>query len=141
VVHAPYVHAPYEKLCLVDTVHAQCRKFIKGDAGMKRAVATRIAGSADLYQTNNRYMLRVRHDNFMQSPSGSMLVQCCIVTSMHHSRGPHHILCRRPDQCINFIVAHDGFTLHDLVAYNEKHNDANGEGNRDGSNDNFSWNW
>ena len=48
---------------------------------------------------------------------------------------------RRPDQCINFMVAHDGFTLHDMVAYNEKHNDANGEGNRDGSNDNFSWNW
>ena len=48
--------------------------------------------------------------------------------------------CRRPDQCINFIVAHDGFTLHDLCAYNSKHNDANGEGNRDGSNDNFSWN-
>ena len=47
---------------------------------------------------------------------------------------------RRPDQCINFIVAHDGFTLHDLCAYNVKHNDANGEGNRDGSNDNFSWN-
>lgn len=48
--------------------------------------------------------------------------------------------CRRPDQCINFIVAHDGFTLHDLCAYNDKHNDANGEGNRDGTNDNFSWN-
>lgn len=41
---------------------------------------------------------------------------------------------------MNFIIAHDGFTLYDLVAYNEKHNEANGEGNRDGSNDNFSWN-
>ena len=48
---------------------------------------------------------------------------------------------RRPDQCINFIIAHDGFTLHDLVAYNDKHNAANGESNRDGTNDNFSWNW
>ena len=38
------------------------------------------------------------------------------------------------------MIAHDGFTLHDLVAYNDKHNDANGEQNRDGSNDNFSWN-
>lgn len=47
---------------------------------------------------------------------------------------------RRPDQMINFIVAHDGFTLHDLVAYNDKHNQANGESNRDGTNDNFSWN-
>jgi glycogen operon protein len=41
---------------------------------------------------------------------------------------------------INFITCHDGFTLHDLVAYNDKHNDQNGENNRDGSNDNHSWN-
>ena len=41
---------------------------------------------------------------------------------------------------INFITCHDGFTLHDLVAYNDKHNEANGENNRDGSNDNHSWN-
>ena len=48
--------------------------------------------------------------------------------------------CRKPYHGINFVIAHDGFTLHDLCAYNQKHNDANGEGNRDGSNDNFSWN-
>ena len=47
---------------------------------------------------------------------------------------------RKPYQGINFITAHDGFTLYDLVAYNGKHNDANGEQNCDGSNDNFSWN-
>jgi glycogen operon protein len=41
---------------------------------------------------------------------------------------------------VNFITCHDGFTLHDLVAYNDKHNDANGEHNQDGSNDNASWN-
>lgn len=41
---------------------------------------------------------------------------------------------------INFVTAHDGFTLADLYAYNEKHNEANGEDNRDGANDNFSWN-
>jgi isoamylase len=41
---------------------------------------------------------------------------------------------------INFVTCHDGFTLHDLLAYNGKHNDANGEGNRDGSDDNNSWN-
>lgn len=45
-----------------------------------------------------------------------------------------------PINSVNFITAHDGFTLYDLVAYNEKHNDANGEGNRDGINDNLSWN-
>ena len=47
---------------------------------------------------------------------------------------------RRPFASINFITAHDGFTLRDLVSYNEKHNEANGEDNRDGSDDNRSWN-
>ena len=47
---------------------------------------------------------------------------------------------RRPYSSINFIVAHDGFTLRDLVSYNEKHNEANGEEGRDGANDNASWN-
>jgi isoamylase len=47
---------------------------------------------------------------------------------------------RRPFASINFVTAHDGFTLADLVAYNEKHNEANLEGNRDGTDDNRSWN-
>jgi isoamylase len=47
---------------------------------------------------------------------------------------------RGPAASINFITCHDGFTLNDYVSYNHKHNDANGEGNRDGSDDNFSWN-
>jgi glycogen operon protein len=47
---------------------------------------------------------------------------------------------RKPYASVNFITCHDGFTLHDLVSYNEKHNEANGEGNRDGANDNNSWN-
>jgi len=47
---------------------------------------------------------------------------------------------RRPNASINFITAHDGFTLHDLVSYNEKHNEANGEENRDGESHNRSWN-
>ena len=47
---------------------------------------------------------------------------------------------RRPNASINFITAHDGFTLHDLVSYNRKHNAANGEGNRDGHDHNISWN-
>ena len=47
---------------------------------------------------------------------------------------------RRPTASINFVTAHDGFTLQDLVSYNDKHNEANGEENRDGSNDNHSWN-
>jgi glycogen operon protein len=47
---------------------------------------------------------------------------------------------RRPYASINFVTAHDGFTLADLVSYNEKHNEANGEENRDGHNENLSWN-
>ena len=47
---------------------------------------------------------------------------------------------RHPSASINFITAHDGFTLADLVSYNQKHNEANGEGNRDGTDDNRSWN-
>jgi glycogen operon protein len=47
---------------------------------------------------------------------------------------------RKPFASINFITCHDGFTLRDLVSYNEKHNEANGEENRDGANDNNSWN-
>ncbi len=47
---------------------------------------------------------------------------------------------REPEQSINFITCHDGFTLNDLVSYNGKHNEANGEENHDGSNDNLSWN-
>jgi glycogen operon protein len=47
---------------------------------------------------------------------------------------------RRPYASVNFVTAHDGFTLHDLVSYNAKHNEANGEDNRDGHEDNLSWN-
>jgi glycogen operon protein len=47
---------------------------------------------------------------------------------------------REPEQSINFATCHDGFTLNDLVSYNQKHNEANGEGNRDGADDNRSWN-
>ena len=47
---------------------------------------------------------------------------------------------REAEQSINFVTCHDGFTLNDLVSYNHKHNEANGEDNRDGSDDNLSWN-
>src|SRR5271165_4321352 len=49
-------------------------------------------------------------------------------------------LGRKPSACVNFVTAHDGFTLNDIVTYNDKHNDSNGEENRDGSSDNRSWN-
>jgi glycogen operon protein len=47
---------------------------------------------------------------------------------------------REAEQSVNFATCHDGFTLNDLVSYNDKHNEANGEGNRDGHNENLSWN-
>jgi glycogen operon protein len=76
------------------------RRFWKGDMGLHGDIATRLAGSADLYETTRR------------PPSAS----------------------------VNFVTAHDGFTLQDLVSYEQKHNAANGEDNRDGSDDNASWN-
>ena len=48
---------------------------------------------------------------------------------------------RKPHASINFVTAHDGFTLTDLVSYNQKHNEDNGEDNRDGTDNNRSWNW
>jgi glycogen operon protein len=76
------------------------RKFVKSDQGMTSAMATRLLGSPDLYQTS--------------------------------AREPYH--------SINYVTCHDGFTLSDLVSYNEKHNLANGENNQDGNNTNWSWN-
>ncbi len=76
------------------------RGFVRGDPGLIGELATRIAGSSDLYE-----------------PDG-----------------------RLPRNSVNFLTCHDGFTLNDLVSYNDKHNEANGEGNRDGSSHNLSWN-
>ncbi|HWX69298.1 MAG TPA: glycogen debranching protein GlgX [Steroidobacteraceae bacterium] len=76
------------------------RRFVRGDGGLVGVLASRIAGSSDLYADDGRL----------------------------------------PCDSINFITCHDGFTLADLVSYNGKHNEANGEDNRDGSNDNLSWN-
>src|SRR6185436_3417261 len=47
---------------------------------------------------------------------------------------------REPEKSVNFVTCHDGFTLNDLVSYNHKHNEANGENSRDGADDNMSWN-
>jgi isoamylase len=76
------------------------RDYWRGEPETLAEFASRLTGSADLYQ----------HDG------------------------------RRPLASINFITAHDGFTLHDLVSYNDKHNEANGEGGNDGESHNSSWN-
>ena len=65
----------------------------------------------------------------------------CLPELISRIRGSDDLYGRRgPSASINFVTCHDGFTLHDLVSYNEKHNWDNGEDNRDGSNDNLSWN-
>ena len=76
------------------------RKFWKGEMGLHSEIATRLGGSADLYERTGRL----------------------------------------PSASINFITAHDGFTLNDLVSYDHKHNEANKDENHDGADDNNSWN-
>ncbi len=76
------------------------RDFWRGEPATLAEFASRLTGSADLYENDGR----------------------------------------RPYASINFVTAHDGFTLHDLVSYNDKHNDANGEGGNDGESHNSSWN-
>ncbi|AHF03903.1 glycogen-debranching protein [Marichromatium purpuratum 984] len=76
------------------------RGFVRGDPGLVAEVATRIAGSSDLYESR----------------------------------------ARLPTNSINFVSCHDGFSLYDLVSYDHKHNEANGEDNRDGHDHNLSWN-
>lgn len=76
------------------------RRFWRNEKHQVAEIATRIAGSSDLYAASGR----------------------------------------RPYASINFITCHDGFTLQDLVSYDHKHNEKNGEDNRDGSNENYSWN-
>jgi isoamylase len=63
-----------------------------------------------------------------------------VAKSLSASADVFNHLGRRPWACVNFVTAHDGFTLNDVVTYNDKHNEANGENNQDGSNDNRSWN-
>ena len=64
----------------------------------------------------------------------ALVERLCASSAMFNHQG------RRPWACVNFITAHDGFTANDIVTYNEKHNDANGELGKDGSSDNRSWN-
>jgi glycogen operon protein len=82
-----------------DRFRDAARRFWRGDSHVTGELATRLAGSADVFGAK-----------------------------------------KPPSRSVNFVTAHDGFTLADLVAYAHKHNEANGEHNRDGTNDNLSWN-
>ena len=84
---------------------------------------------------NGRYRDTVRR--FVKSDAG---VVSDFGAAISGSANLFSQLDRNPMRSVNFITAHDGFTLNDLVSYNDKHNEANGEDNRDGSNQNNSWN-
>ncbi len=84
---------------------------------------------------NGRYRDTVRR--FVKSDAGTVVD---LADAISGSFNVFAQLDRDPMRSVNFITAHDGFTLNDLVSYNEKHNQANSEGNRDGNNQNDSWN-
>jgi glycogen operon protein len=69
-----------------------------------------------------------------EAPASALAPRLCASANVFNREG------RRPWASVDFITAHDGFTLNDIVTYNEKHNEANGEDNRDGNSDNRSWN-
>ena len=71
---------------------------------------------------------------------GDMGLKSELACRLSGSSDMYRTNARKPYHSLNFVTAHDGFTLRDLVSYNDKHNDANGEQNRDGCNDNDSWN-
>jgi isoamylase len=79
-------------------------------------------------------------DDIRRFIKGDTGMKSSFATRVAGSADLYKVNQRKPYHGINFIIAHDGFTLYDLVSYNVKHNDANGEGGNDGSNDNFSWN-
>jgi len=84
---------------------------------------------------NGRFRDDVRH--FVKGDEGSVSAVAMRFLGSPDIYGHEQ---REAEQSVNFVACHDGFTLNDLVSYNSKHNEANGEENRDGSNDNISWN-
>ena len=83
---------------------------------------------------NDKFRDTVRDFWRGEAPASAMTERMCASGDIYNHQG------RRPWASVNFVTAHDGFTLNDAVSYNEKHNEANGEDNRDGSSDNRSWN-
>jgi hypothetical protein len=83
---------------------------------------------------NDKFRDTVRDYWRSEASPATLAPRLCASADMFNHRG------RKPWSSVNFITAHDGFTLNDLVSYNEKHNEANGENNNDGSSHNRSWN-
>ena len=83
---------------------------------------------------NDKFRDTVRDVWVGQLTAGALAPRLCASADLFNHRG------RKPSASVNFVTAHDGFTIADLVSYNEKHNEANGEGNNDGNSDNRSFN-
>ena len=83
---------------------------------------------------NDKFRDTVRDFWRGEAPAAALAPKLCASADLFDRQG------RKPWACVNFITAHDGFTLNDIVTYNEKHNEANGEDNKDGSSSNRSWN-
>jgi isoamylase len=83
---------------------------------------------------NDKFRDTVRDFWRGEVPASELAPRLCASGDAFNQRG------RKPWACVNFVTAHDGFTAHDLVTYNDKHNEANGEDNNDGSSNNRSWN-
>ena len=83
---------------------------------------------------NDKYRDDVRKFWKGESSVADLTERLCASGDLFNKQG------RRPWACVNFITAHDGFTLNDLVTYNDKHNEANGEDNKDGNSNTHSWN-
>src|SRR5271165_2035160 len=127
-VNPPVVHRRSE-----DSLHYGTKLIAEPwDAAGLYQVGT-FPGGARWSDWNGRYRDDVRR--FWRAEPGltsALATRICGSDDLYTGRGPLH--------SINFVCCHDGFTLNDLVSYNHKHNEANGEGNRDGSDANWSWN-
>jgi glycogen operon protein len=130
---APLANPPLLETLAFDPILAKCKLIAEAwDAGGLYQV-----GSFPAYgrwaEWNGKYRDAIRR--FIKGEpglAGDMAQRLQGSPDLYATRGP--------TASINFITAHDGFTLNDLVSYDHKHNEANGEGNRDGADDNHSWN-
>jgi isoamylase len=132
---APLANPPLLETLAFDPILAKCKLIAEAwDAGGLYQVGS-FPAFGRWAEWNGKYRDGIR--KFLKGEPGSAgdMSQC-----LQGSPNLYEWSGRAPATSINFITAHDGFTLADLVSYNDKHNEANGENNNDGSNDNDSWN-
>ena len=130
---APMTNPPLLESLAFDPVLAHCKLIAEAwDAGGLYQVGS-FPGYGRWAEWNGKYRDCVR--KFLKGEPGQIGEMAARIQGSHDLYG-----WRGATASVNFVTCHDGFTLHDLVSYNEKHNAANGEDNRDGANDNESWN-